>query len=183
MWSREADEELPVSAERSAAIDRECPSCGAKPGERCDTPGGLTTHFSRLRKPASAAYVRERSVGTEPWRGWIEVDQGPVLVRVYAGERGEGHDEPPRYRSASLTYAEVAELRDVLNEVLADYDGPTAKTYNYQPRACDTCGELVETERERSSWFGSRRRVGLLRWRDSWFGHTRCRPAWVPRPW
>lgn len=132
---------------------------------------------------SSAAYVRERSVGTEPWRGWIEVDQGPKMVRVYAGERGEGHDEPPRYRSASLTYPEVAELRDVLNEVLASYDGPTAETYNWTPRPCDECGELVETRREHAAWCGSPLRVGLFRRHGSWFGHILCRPAWVPRPW
>lgn len=131
----------------------------------------------------NAAFIRERRVGTEPWRGWIEVDQGPEMVRVYAGERGEGHDEPPRYLSASLTYAEVAELRDVLNEVLVGYDGPTAETYNYQPKRCHTCGELVETERERASWCGSPIRVGLFRRHDSWFGHIGCRPAWAPRPW
>ena len=128
-------------------------------------------------------FVRDRHVGTEPWRGWIEVDQGPERVKIYAGERGEGHDEPPRYRLATLTYAEAAELRDVLNEVLSSYDGPTAKTWNYQPRPCDGCGELVETERERYAWSGSRRRVGLFRWRDSWFGHIRCRPSWAPSLW
>ena len=129
-----------------------------------------------------AAYVREREVGTEPWYGWVEIDQGPERVRVSVGERGVGHDEPSRYLAARLAYAEVAELRDVLNEVLAGYDGPTAKTYNFTPRPCNECGELVETQRESSSWAGPPVRVGLRR-RDHWFGHTRCRPAWVPRLW
>ena len=80
-------------------------------------------------------------------------------------------------------YAEAAELRDVLNEVLTDYDGPTAKTRNWQPQPCDECGELVETMRDHAAWGGMRRRVGLFQWRTSWFGHIRCRPAWVPRPW
>ena len=127
--------------------------------------------------------VVDRHVGTESWRGWIEVDQGPERVEIYAGERGEGHDEPPHYRSASLTYAEVAELRDVLNEVLADYDGPTAKTYNYQPRPCDECGQMVERESQRAAWSGYAVRVGLFQRRNSWFGHINCRPAWVPGPW
>lgn len=131
----------------------------------------------------TVAFVREREIGAEPWRGWIEVDQGPERVKIYAGERGEGHDEPARYRSASLTYAEAAELRDVLNEILADYDGPTAKTPNYEPHPCDTCGELVESWRERSAWGGQPRRVGWFQWRSSWFGHTRCKPSWVPNLW
>lgn len=132
-------------------------------------------------KARIAAFVREREVGTEPWRGWIRVDQNSEGVRVSAGERGEGHDEPPRYRTASLTYAEVAELRDVLNEVLVGYDGPTAETYNWTPAPCDECGEPVELQSESASWAGTpRRRFGR---RSSWFGHIRCRPAWVPRPW
>lgn len=129
----------------------------------------------------NAAFVCDRNVGTEPGRGWVVVDQAAERVKVSVGERGLGHDEPSAHLSASLTYAEIAELRDVLNEVLADYEGPTSETYNWTPRPCDACGRTIERQREWAaysgpyrgrSWFCSRSRWVSFDW------HIGCAPEW-----